>query len=77
MVARKVSTKSKPASSLQRVAAKPRAADLPGRLSSHRSLLSGLSADDLALYLDVPEVEGPVDARKRADRPGGTLKTAK
>lgn len=77
MVARKVSLSPKPASSLQRTEAKPRAADLPGRLSSHRSLLSDMSADDLALYLDVPEAEGPVDARKRAERPDSSLKTAK
>ena len=77
MVARKISMSPKPASSLQRAAAKPRAADLPGRLSAHRSLLSDLSADDLALYLDVPEAEGPVDARKRAERPDSSLKTPK
>lgn len=77
MVARKASTTSKTASSSQRVTAKPRASDLPGRLSSHRSLLGGFNADDLALYLDVPEVEGPVDARKRQGHPDGDLKTAK
>ncbi len=77
MVARKISTKSKPASSSQRVTAKSRSADLPGRLSSHRSLLGGFNAEDLAPYLDVPEAEGPIDARKRIEGSGEDLKAGK
>jgi hypothetical protein len=66
MVTRKIGTKPKSTPSTQRATAKPLACDLPGRLSSHRSLLSGFSAEDLTPYLDAPEAEGPIDARKRA-----------
>ncbi len=77
MVARKVSTKAKPASSMRGGAVGPRVSDVAGRLSSHRSLLGGFSAEDLAPYLDAPEAEGPIDTRKRVPRSDADLKAGK